>query len=283
MRNLLNKVAVITGGTSGIGLAIALELAKEKVKLVLVGMNLDKVQKAEHVLASMGADVIATTCDITKSEEIKKLVTLAYDTYGKVDILINNAGVGQVGMLHEITEQDWDWVLDVNLKSIFMVSSAFIKRFIDRNDKALIVNTGSETCFGLPGQKLGSMFPYVASKHGMLGLTEMMRRDYAKFGIDVSVLCPGPVATDIWDAERSRQTEYGEHQASDPKLGEILHELGMDPKEVGKMAVEGIKREDYYIITHSHIRNLVNKRHMDASKALDNTDLWHTDNSRNKT
>lgn len=278
MKDLNGKVAVISGGTSGIGLGIARELAKEGVKLVLVGMNPDKAQAAAEQLRSDGADVIATACDVTQADQINALVELAYDTCGQVDILINNAGVGQVGLLHEIEERDWDWIIDVNLKSIFLMSRAFITRFLERGDKALILNTGSETCFGLPGTSLGSMYPYVASKHGMLGLTEMMKRDYADQGIDVRILCPGPVATEIWDADRSRQAKYGEHVASNPKLGEILHELGMDPDEVGRMTVEGIKNGDYYIITHSNIRELIDKRHREASAAMDKTDLWHQSN-----
>ncbi|MBU3003918.1 SDR family NAD(P)-dependent oxidoreductase [Paraglaciecola arctica] len=279
MQNLTDRVAVISGGTSGIGFAIANELAKEGVKLVLVGMDHDKAKRAESELKRNGAEVIALRCDVTKQSEIDSLVALAYNTFGKVDILINNAGVGQAGTLHEITEADWDWIVDVNLKSVFLMSSAFIKQFIKRGDIAHIMNTGSETCFGIPGKKLGSMFPYVASKHGMLGLSEMMHRDYAEYGIEVSLLCPGAVATEIWDAERSRQTEYGEKAVSKPKLGELLHELGMDPNDVGKMAVAGIKRGDYYIITHSNIRNLIDKRHVDASTALDKTDAWHANNS----
>ena len=115
MQNLINKVAVISGGTSGIGLAIANELAKEGVKLILIGMDPHKAIRAESELKRNGAEVIALQCDVTKQSEIDSLVALAYDTFGKVDILINNAGVGQAGMLHEITEADWDWIVDVNL------------------------------------------------------------------------------------------------------------------------------------------------------------------------
>ncbi len=275
MQKLNNKVAIITGGTTGIGLGIAKALAAEGVKLALVGMNQAKAEAAAAGLSSEGATAIGLSCDVTNKLDIERMADRVYAEFGRVDILINNAGVGQVGDLHTLQEADWDWIMDVNLKSIYLVSSVFLPRFMSSSDEHLIMNTGSETCFGLNGQALGSMFPYVASKHAMLGLTEMMKRDYAQYDIHVSVLCPGPVATEIWNAERSRQAQFGEKKSADPKVGELLHQLGMDPEEVGRMTVEGIKRGDYYIITHSNIRELVDKRHREASLALDRTDAWH--------
>lgn len=275
MKDLKDKVAVITGGTSGIGLAIARCLAQEGVKLGLIGMDEHKAQRAASALRDSGAQVIALRCDVTQKDEVERMANQMFEHYGQVDILINNAGVGQVGPLHLIEEADWDWIMDVNLKSIFLVSSAFIRHFLKRSSEALIINTGSETCFGLNGEALGSMFPYVASKHAMLGLSEMMQRDYAKYGIRVSVLCPGPVATDIWNAQRSRQPQYGDGVPADPKLGNLLHQFGMDPDEVARMTVDGIRRGHFYIITHSNIRELVDKRHVEASAALDRTDAWH--------
>ena len=279
MRELNGQVAVITGGSAGIGFSLARALAKEGVKLVLAGMNREKAEKAAQQLREQGAQAIGVRCDVSKRADVEAMATLAYETYGTVDILINNAGVGNTGPLHEITEEDWDWVINVNLKGIYLCSSVLIRHFLQRGSKALIVNTGPETCFGLNGTALGSMFPYVASKHGMLAVSEMTKRDYAEFGIDVSVLCPGPVATEIWNCERSRQSEYGEGAQSDPKLGEILHQVGMDPNDVARMAVEGIKRGDYYIITHSNIRDLIEKRYREASAAMDKTDLWHRHNN----
>jgi len=279
MQDFKGKVAVITGGTSGIGFGIAKELAKQGCKLVLVGMNQQKAEAAAQILIDAGAEAIGLRCDVSNKEQVESLVEAAYGAFSKVDILINNAGVGQVGPLHLIEEEDWDWIMNVNVKSIFLVSSAFIRRFLDRGDSAVIVNTGSETCFGLNGTALGSMFPYVASKHAILGLTEVMQRDYAPHGIQVSVMCPGPVATEIWNSERSRQADFGNGNPADPKLGEILHQLGMDPAEVGRMTVAGIRNGDYYIITHSNIRELVEKRYREASAALDKTDAWHKANS----
>ncbi len=272
MKELDQKVAVITGGTSGIGLSIAEALAKEGVRLVLAGMNGDKAQQVAHDLAQQGIDVIAMQCDVSQRDSVRALADAAYERFGRVDILINNAGVGQVGLLHEISDADWDWVVDVNLKGIFIVSSVFIKRFLEQEGEKLILNTGSEQCFGIPGVALGSMYPYVASKHGVLGLSEMMRRDYAQHNIHVSVLCPGPVATDIWNAGRSRQSTYGDAYQGNPVIGEALNQLGMAPEKVAQMTLEGIKNGDDYIITHRNIRELVDKRYTEVSAALDITD-----------
>ena len=282
MQDLRGRVAVITGGSTGIGLGIARALAREGVKLVVAGMNAQKAERAARQLQAGGAEALSARCDVTRRSEIEALADLAYSAYGKVDILINNAGVGNVGPLHTLEESEWDWVIDVNLKGVYLCSAVFLTHFLARGDRALIVNTGSETCFGLPGTALGSMFPYVAAKHGMLGLSEMISRDYAGQGISVSVLCPGPVATEIWNAQRSRQPEYGDSEAVDPKLGEILHQLGMDPDEVGEMTVEGIKNGDYYIITHANIRQLIEKRYRGAIAAMDKTDAWHRKHDQNQ-
>lgn len=279
MDSFKNKTVVISGGTSGIGLSLSRAFVSEGANVVMLGMDRAKAERQAIELSNKGSKIIGLQCDVTNRSAVESMADYVYNEFGQVDILINNAGVGHVGALHEIDDSDWDWILNVNLKSIFIMSSVFIKRFLNQEQETLIINTGSETCFGLPGTALGSMFPYVASKHGMLGLSEMMARDYAKNNIRVSVLCPGPVATEIWNAERSRQDTYGEKEQTNPQLGTILHQLGMNPDDVAAMTIEGIKRRSYYIITHSNIRDLVNKRHREASQALDQTDKWHEHNT----
>ena len=118
------------------------------------------------------------------------------------------------------------------------------------------------------------MAAYVSSKHGLLGLNDMMARDYAEQGIRVCLLCPGPVATAIWDSGRSRQDQYGGQRRSDPKIGEAFQALGMDADDVAQMTLDGIRRGDDVIITHSYIRNLIDERYQRLSAAMDQTDAW---------
>ena len=276
MQSFKDKAVVITGGTSGIGLSLAKALASEGAQVLIAGMDQQKAEERASELQNNGLQVFGVRCDVSNPEEVESLADTAFTKFGQVHVLINNAGVGQVGPLHEVSEGDWNWIMDVNLKGVFLVSKVFIKRMLEQDDDALIVNTGSETCFGLPGTALGSMFPYVSSKHGLLGLTDMMMRDYSDQGIRVCLLCPGPVATDIWDAGRSRQDHYGGEKKADPKLGETFLALGMNPDDVAQMTLDGIRRGDEIIITHTHIRDMIDQRYARLSAAMDNTDAWWT-------
>ena len=201
----------------------------------------------------------------------------AYEAFGTVDILVNNAGVGYSGEVYKIGEQDWDWVIDVNVKGVFQCCAVFVPRFLERGTKAHIVNMGSEQCFGLADPQFGSMIAYNTSKHALLGFSDSLRRDVAPAGMVVSLVCPGPVATEIWNAERARQPEYGDRNPVADGAGDAVAEMGMDPDLVGKISVAGMKDDDFYIITHDYIRDLIKLRYDEADAAMDKTDAWLRD------
>jgi NAD(P)-dependent dehydrogenase (short-subunit alcohol dehydrogenase family) len=274
MENLKNKVAVITGGNSGIGLGIARSLAAEGCNLVLVGMNEQKAINAAQELEKTGIKAIGLSCDVTDRKQVEAMADKAYATFGTVDILVNNAGVGYGGEVYKIGEKDWDWVIDVNVKGIFQCCAVFVPRFLERGTKAHIVNMGSEQCFGLADPQYGSMIAYNTSKHALLGFSDSLRRDVAPAGMVVSLVCPGPVATEIWNAERARQPEYGDRNPVAENAGAAVAEMGMDPDLVGKMTVEGMKTDDFYIITHDYIRGMIRERYEEATAAMDKTDKW---------
>ena len=274
MLDLKNKIAVITGGNSGIGLGIARSMAKEGATLVLVGKTPEKIEAAVENVKALGAEAIGIQCDVTQHDQVEALADQVYGTYGRVDILVNNAGLGAGGKVHQITVGDWDWVMDVNMRAVFLCCSVFIPRMLDQNGPCSIVNMGSEQCFGLASPDFGSMAVYTASKHALLGLSEAMRRDYADTNLSVSIVCPGPVATDIWNAERNRPAQFGEKRPTDPEGGKMMAEIGMDPDVVGDMTVAGLKADDFYIITHGYIRDMIENRYREAMIALDKTDAW---------
>ena len=274
MLDLNGKVAVITGGSSGIGLGIARSMAKDGAKLVLVGKTPAKIDAAVENVRALGAEAIGIQCDVTKRDEVEAMAKQVYDVYGRVDVLVNNAGLGAGGKVHQITDGDWDWVMDVNMRAVFLCCSVFVPRMLDQDDPCAIVNMGSEQCFGLASADFGSMSVYTASKHALLGLSESMRRDYADTNLSVSIVCPGPVATDIWNAERNRPATFGEKRPVNPDGGKMMEELGMDPDVVGDMTVAGLKAGDFYIITHGYIRDMIEDRYRETMVALDKTDAW---------
>lgn len=273
MKDLKDKVAVITGGNSGIGLGIARALAAEGTHLVLSGLHADKSERAAKALAEeFGVRVLGVGSDAAKRDAVEALADLAFREFGRVDILVANAGVGFRGEMHKIDDNDWDWLMGLNVRGVYLACSVFVKRFLAQGTPSHIVITGSEQSVGMT--PYGSMPVYAASKHAVLGFADAIRADYAGNGIAVTLLCPGPVATDIWDIERDRPPEFGTRGESNEESRKLIQELGMDPAIVGRMTVEGVKAGDFYVFTHDYIRGLVDGRYQEMSAALDKTEAF---------
>ncbi|HXN97761.1 MAG TPA: SDR family NAD(P)-dependent oxidoreductase [Candidatus Acidoferrales bacterium] len=186
------KVALITGSSRGIGLAIARSLGRLGAKLSLCSRHAEKLRSAAAEIRSEGASAITTAADVTRASEIGKLVQKTEQSLGAIDILVNNAGIGYFGPFHGAAETDWDAVLDTNLKAVFLLSKAVAAGMIERRT-GHIINIAS-----LAGKNAfagGAI--YCASKWGLLGLTECMAEDLRQYGIRVSVVSPGSVATDF--------------------------------------------------------------------------------------
>lgn len=273
MKDLKGKVAVITGGNSGIGLGVARALAAEGTHLMLTGMHADKSARAAKALADeYGVRAIGVASDASKRDAVEALADRAFGEFGHVDILVSNAGVGMRGDVHKISDNDWDWLMGLNVRGTYLACSTFLRRFIEQGTPSQIVITGSEQSVGMT--PYGSMPIYAASKHALLGLADAIRADYAKHDVAVTLLCPGPVATDIWDIERDRPPEYGQRAESNEESKKLIMELGMDPALVGRMAVEGVKAGDFYVFTHEYIRGLIDGRYKEMIAALDKTDAF---------
>ena len=186
------KVALITGGSRGIGLAIAQSLGRLGANLGLCARNADKLEKTAAELQGEGMKVIATAADVTSPSDIEKLVRKTEQSLGAIDVLVNNAGIGYFGPFHGATEADWDAVLDTNLKAVFLLSKAVAPGMIERHTGHIIniASLAGKNAFAGGGV-------YCASKWGLLGLTECMAEDLRQYGIRVSAICPGSVATDF--------------------------------------------------------------------------------------
>ena len=189
---LAGKAALVTGASRGIGFAIARKLGLMGAKVAICARDAKKLEDAAARLRNDGVEVLAATADVASAAEIASLVTKTEKALGSIEILVNNAGVGYFGPVQEADEQNWDSVLDTNLKSVFLLSKAVAPGMIERR-AGHIINIGSLA--GKNAFKNGSI--YCASKWGLMGLTECMAEDLREFGIRVSVICPGSVATEF--------------------------------------------------------------------------------------
>ncbi len=187
---LLHAVALITGGSRGIGRAIALRLAALGASVAICGRDRAALADSAAALAKIGGRVFSHVADVTRDAEVHDLVAKTECALGGISILVNNAGMGLFGPAHEKTEADWDRVLDSNLKSVFLVSRAVIPSMIRRGSGDIINISSLAGRNAFPGGGL-----YCASKWGLQGLSSCMAEDLRDYGIRVSIIAPGSVAT----------------------------------------------------------------------------------------
>jgi 3-oxoacyl-[acyl-carrier protein] reductase len=188
--SLGNKIALVTGGSRGMGRAIAMKLAELGAGVAICGRDRGKLRATADVLRGLTERVLWQAADVTRGDDVENLVSAAEAKLGPIGILVNNAGIGLFGPAHEKSEQEWDRVLSTNLKSVFLVSRAVIPSMVRRGggDIINISSLAGKNTFAGGGL-------YCASKWGVQGLSGCMAEDLRDHGIRVSVICPGSVAT----------------------------------------------------------------------------------------
>ena len=191
-KQLEGKVALITGASRGIGFAIARSLGRMGARLSLCARDARRLESAANELKGEGFTVFAAPADVTRADQIASLVQGTEQTLGPVEILVNNAGIGYFGPVQEASEANWDAVLDTNLKSVFLISKAIAPGMILRRSGHIvnIASLAGKNAFANGGI-------YCASKWGLIGLTQCMAEDLRQYGIRVSAVCPGSVATEF--------------------------------------------------------------------------------------
>ena len=187
-----NRVALITGSSRGIGKAIALQLAATMKVVVNYRANEKEAHLVVEQIAAMGGDAIAVRADVSVSDQVSDMFRFANEKFGSVDVLVNNAGITKDNLLLRISEDDWDSVLDTNLKSAYLCSKVAVRAMIRRRWGRIINVSSVVASIGNPGQ-----VNYAASKAGMIGLTKSLAKEVASRNITVNVVTPGYISTDI--------------------------------------------------------------------------------------
>ena len=190
-----DKVAIITGATKGIGEACAHEFAKEGAKVVVTGRSVDLGENVVADVKANGGDAFFVRCDIGQKAQIDALIEATVDHYGTIDIVVNNAGVNHSADFFDISEEDWDWVMSVDLKGTFFVSQAAAKVMIDQGKGGSIVNVSSV----MAQLALADQIPYCAAKGGVNQLTKAMALSLVDKDIQVNCCAPGPVLTELME------------------------------------------------------------------------------------
>ena len=261
MEHLSAKVAVITGGASGIGFATARRLASRGVRLVLADIEESALDRAVAELAATGSAVEGVVCDVGDRKAVQHLADTAFEKMGAVHIVFHNAGVAVGGPIAEMQHGDWEWTLRVNLWGPIHGVEAFTQRMIAQGQGGHMLFTASFAGL-VPNVGLG---PYCVSKYGVVALAEVLRRELRAHDIGVSVLCPMRVATNIGHSERNRPDELGGPEASPPVLdqGEDNQNLAgrvLNVDDVAAQVVAAIIANRLYILPHEESRTPIRRR-----------------------
>ena len=201
---LKDRVGIITGAARGIGKAIALTFVREGAKVVLVDVDKEKLEILQNEIKKRKGEVITTSCNITKSSEVMAMVNQAHKAFGRIDILVNNAGIIRRGTIETVTEEDWDRMMEVNLKGTFLCSKAVVE-VMKKQSYGKIVNVSSIA--GKMGD-ITSAPGYGPSKAGVDALTKTLARQLAPYGINVNAVSPHAIETEMsaqWSEERRKE------------------------------------------------------------------------------
>lgn len=229
---LKNRVAIITGSAEGIGKAIALEFAQQGAKVIVADINEKLAQKTA---SEMGNLAFAIGVDVTKWNQVTEMVRIGIDHFGRVDVLVNNAGIVRKGWVKDLPEEVWDEVLTINLKGTFLCSKAILPEMI-KNNYGRIITISSIA--GKQGEAAGSA--YCSSKFGQLGFTQALALEVAKHNITVNAICPGPIPTTLGEygiREDAKLRGQDPDEFRDFFISRTPFGLQGTPEQVAKMAV----------------------------------------------
>ncbi len=250
MEDFTGKVAFVTGGASGIGLALAKGFAREGAKIVLADIEAEALKDAEGHLLASGAEVIGVQCDVSDHGSVKAAADRAIESFGKVHIVCNNAGVAPAGALDETTPEDWQWCLGVNLMGVVHGIQVLVPLIKEHGEGGHVVNTASVA--GL--MALPTVGIYTATKYAVVGISETLRGEVAPSGIGVSVICPSFVKTRLHEGHRNRPAELGSNSEEPNEFMAQMLAVATEPEVIAERVIRGMKRGDFYILPHAEMK-----------------------------
>lgn len=260
--DVAGKTAVVTGGASGIGRGIARCLARAGMNLVLADIEQAPLDETVEELAAT-TDVIGVKTDVSKLDEVEALAAATVERFGAVHVLCNNAGVGVADPVGSTSLEDWRWTLDIDLWGPIHGVHVFLPLMQDQGEGH--INSTASMAGLYAGASLGA---YNVAKHGVVALMASLERDLRLAGSPVraSVLCPGPINTNIVDSQRNRDPESAATHVG-TETGDKFWDMltaslaeGMDPDEVGPMVLDAVESEKFWVLTHPEMASIVTKQ-----------------------
>ncbi len=273
MQTLTDQVAVVTGGASGIGLALARAFAAEGSRVVIADIEEAALKEA---LSSLPDGSLAVQTDVSKVADVEALAAAALERFGRVDILCNNAGISTFNTIEHQTLEDWRWVLDVDLWGVIYGVHTFLPIMKRQGTPAHIVNTSSVAGLlsGVP-----YIAPYAVAKVGVVSVSETLQQELQMAGspIRVSVLCPSATNTSVMEAERNRPAQSGTEQRTEDAeamrlfiRSQFTGPTGKEPEEVAQMVLDAMRNERFWVITHDDLAPVIEARLNDIIGAVPN-------------
>jgi NAD(P)-dependent dehydrogenase (short-subunit alcohol dehydrogenase family) len=273
MRDFNGKTAIVTGAASGIGLGIAKALAEAGVNIVLADLRPEALAGARAEIERLGVRAATVTVDVSDAESVAAAGKAALDAFGSLHIAVNNAGVAMHGtLLENVTLQEWDWVIGVNIKGVINGIRTFVPMIRAHGQGGHVVNTGSvSSLFVREGRNQGA---YAMTKYAVLALSEALEQELRGTGIGVSVLCPGGVTTAIFDSAATRPGRFGgSYQRPEQEAMKSAFAAGaLAPEIVGQRVVQAIRDNEFYVLTHTNERLAIGARFDRILTAFDRAD-----------
>lgn len=256
-----DKVAVVTGGASGIGRGIALELARRGASIAIADLHEQRLAAVVEELREIGVQTLGRRCDVTSDADVDQLHAAVIERFGRVDLLCNNAGVAVIGPPETVAMADWEWALQVNVLGIVRGVRAFVPAMLERGS-GYVLNTASIA--GVWAYTWDAA-AYITSKFAAYGLSEVLARRLRPHGVGVSVLCPGLVSTNLGETARASGIPAGvDWSYFPPDLADAA-----EPEQVGVQVAEGILAGQFAIFTHERDAQHYKSWRLDIDASLD--------------
>ena len=270
--DISGKTAIVTGAASGIGLGIATALAEAGANVVMADIQKDAVEVAARRLSGTNKRVMPVRIDVTQEQSVLDALAEAEHHFGKLHIVCNNAGVPMHGTgLVDVPRADWDFVIGVNVWGVIHGIRHFLPAILKHGEEGHIVNTASVA--GFQNRRGANQGPYSMSKYAVVSLSEALEQELENTNVGVSVLCPGPVNTNIPRGARNRPDHLGGPQFradEEAVLTERLATTGIDPMRVGERVVDAIRTKTFYAFVSAVPADLIKARHRRIEEALNN-------------